>query len=866
VSVLRRGYVEVTPDISGFDQSLKTQLAQQDPGGKAGKQVGGQLNRALKRFNIDPIDVRADPKKALAGIAVAEAKLRELSGSAATVEVKIQTEKALGQLTRFRKSIGDVGEDAAPEFALSFSQRLGPLLAKMPIGGPMSAALVGAGISAAPLLGAAVAGGILGGVGIGGVIGGLSIAAKDTRVKAASDAVGDRLETRLNRAAGAFVKPALDGLNQVQRTIDQIDIEGLLADSAKLVPTIAGGASSAVADLTGSLRGLVGESAGPVREIADGLALIGRSASEGLSSLEDNADEGANALKTLFEVTASATTATFTLVNALTELYGISKQIGGDFVLQTLLKATGAEMDKTGESARRTGAGTFGMSQEMVKAAESAEVLKEKQKALKVEQDKVTASQTALTTTLDRMGGQNTIAARTSTALSTAMDNLYGATIRQADANVAYEASWDSLSGAVKGNKKSLDVHTEAGRTNREALVGLITSTNQAYLADINAGVAIDEARKKHNNRIKSIENESVKLGLNRDKTKDLIGTYGQIPKTRETDLILDGVREVVRALTNLYIYQQALATGRSISSVEQKMRTGSDAGPAKRGGGFRQGGRTGNLPEDAPAGVVHGREFVVNAPTVRRIDRQAPGFLDELHATGQIPGYATGGRVAPVDTSRRWVFEADVGRTRVPSKAEVASKVPLQFGNWPGSPASQRGDSGVWRSILSLIRSTGPMSGSFGNAYRPGDPKWHGSGRAIDWMGFNQDGLAGFLANRRPLELIHRTKNRDYAYTRGRNKGSFNEALMEAHRNHIHIAMANGGVIKEPVAGVGLSSGKSYSFGERGPETVTPGIGSAGTTLIVNIPAGAVIAGKRAAVDLFVGAFDEAKRLKLIP
>ncbi len=115
-------------------------------------------------------------------------------------------------------------------------------------------------------------------------------------------------------------------------------------------------------------------------------------------------------------------------------------------------------------------------------------------------------------------------------------------------------------------------------------------------------------------------------------------------------------------------------------------------------------------------------------------------------------------------------------------------------FGAWPSSPSAQRGDSGVWRSVVALIRSTGPLSGSFGNGYRPGDPLWHGSGRAVDWMGYEQDALATFLASKGPLELIHRTKNRDYAYTRGKNKGSFNNSLMEAHRNHIHIAFDQGG------------------------------------------------------------------------
>ncbi|MBU2662861.1 hypothetical protein KOI35_05005 [Actinoplanes bogorensis] len=134
----------------------------------------------------------------------------------------------------------------------------------------------------------------------------------------------------------------------------------------------------------------------------------------------------------------------------------------------------------------------------------------------------------------------------------------------------------------------------------------------------------------------------------------------------------------------------------------------------------------------------------------------------------------------------------------------------------------------------MQLIKGTGPLSGSFGNGYRPGDPKWHGSGRAVDWMGYNQDALASFLASKRPLELIHRTSRRDYAYTRGVNKGSFNEALMNAHRNHIHIAMQNGGVIREPVLGIG-ASGRSYSFGDGyRPERVVPmgagpGAGSGG-------------------------------------
>lgn len=120
-------------------------------------------------------------------------------------------------------------------------------------------------------------------------------------------------------------------------------------------------------------------------------------------------------------------------------------------------------------------------------------------------------------------------------------------------------------------------------------------------------------------------------------------------------------------------------------------------------------------------------------------------------------------------------------------------------FPPWPakhpgaGGPS---GDSGVWKNIVALIKSTGPISGAFGNAYRAGDPLWHGAGRAVDWMGYQQDALAMFLAGKSPLELIHRTSKRDYAFTRGKDKGSFHESLMEAHRNHVHIAMKSGGPV----------------------------------------------------------------------
>jgi phage-related protein len=154
-----------------------------------------------------------------------------------------------------------------------------------------------------------------------------------------------------------------------------------------------------------------------------------------------------------------------------------------------------------------------------------------------------------------------------------------------------------------------------------------------------------------------------------------------------------------------------------------------------------------------------------------------------------------------------------------------IAGNASPGFPPWPSSPGAQRGDSGVWRKVVALIKSTGPISGSFGNGYRAGDPLWHGSGRAVDWMGYNQNALATFLSRRNPLELIHRTNLRDYAYTRGRNKGSFNNSLMQAHRNHVHIAMAEGGLLGGGIIDRIANSGPVKLMDRGG--TLSPGFNS---------------------------------------
>lgn len=816
-----KDFSKATDDVA---KSLDSTTTAGDAAGNAIDNVGDEMSEAARA--AAKLDHEVEKLTgSLRELAIAEA----LTGENFSKQMK-EEKAALSRLTRNRKLLGDVGnesgEQAATGFVATFSQRLGPLLAKLPIEGPLGIGVAGAAVAAAPLLASVVAGAVIGEAGIGGVVGGLTLAAKDQRVKAAADVMGDRLEQRLFKAGGAFIDPALLGLQEIERAIDGIDIEGIFASSSKFVQPLTAGVTSAITDIGGALEKLV-ENAGPViGVISDGIALIGKEAGEGLASLSDNSAEGAAALTTLFEVVGSGISNVLMLVNVLTELYGIGQKIGADFALQTVLKLTGAEMDKTSSSAQDAAGSTGGLSDKMIEAAKSAEDLKKEQELLKGVQTALKGTQDNLQASLNALGGATSLQGQRAAALSTAMDNLYGASIRNTDANEAYQASWDALSDSVKTNKGTLDIHSAAGRANRDVLQGLLTANNDLYLANINAGVSIDSARKKHEDRTAAVKEEARKLGLDKDETQKLIATYGKIPPKKTTDLILTGINQVADALLDLAAVQLHLAKGTPLSGdlARRLARVQYGMPDTKRAHG---GPLPGHAPHDRADNMVYAGtpgEWVIQRPTVRKVEKSfGPGAMAYFNRYGELPAFADGGllRASRTNVPRSMLFRTTAAMTKVPTLEQAIAAVPFTMGNWPSSPAAQRGDSGVWRQIVALIRSTGPLSGTFGNAYRPGDPLWHGSGRAVDWMGFNQDRLASFLAARRPLELIHRSATRDYAYTRGVNKGSFNNALMEAHRNHIHIAMQNGGVIPEPVFGIGRS-GRTYSFAENGrPERV---------------------------------------------
>lgn len=64
---------------------------------------------------------------------------------------------------------------------------------------------------------------------------------------------------------------------------------------------------------------------------------------------------------------------------------------------------------------------------------------------------------------------------------------------------------------------------------------------------------------------------------------------------------------------------------------------------------GFAGGGWTGPGSKYQPAGVVHADEFVIQKSMRGMFERKFPGYLQHINQHGTLPGYASGGQVAPV-------------------------------------------------------------------------------------------------------------------------------------------------------------------------------------------------------------------------
>ncbi|WBC13441.1 hypothetical protein O7600_20135 [Micromonospora sp. WMMA1998] len=426
----------------------------------------------------------------------------------ADLNKKLNVERrALRTQTSLRKlidvdSASDMGAELAGRVSVSFSQRLGPLLARAPMAGMNPAALaIGAPLVAgvATLLGTAAAGAIVGGVGIGGVIGGLKLAAKDPAVQAAGAELGEDLSAMLGRASSSFVPVTLGAIDTIRgRTLGmEDDFERLFTSASRYVDPLVDGLFDAADN---AMPGLIAamDAAGPVVEVvADGIRDLGSAVGEGLSDLAPYADEGARALQVLFTVMNGGVGIVFDTLENMARLYQASEIVGA--VL-------------TGDLPRAIALTTMA-------------------------QDTASGSSTDLSDAIGGVGGAAATAAGKALELVDVLQILNGIQLNANEAEREFQAAIDEARDTFDKKVKSINLGTERGREYSAALDKIASTAKTSAQAIYDQTGSVDKANAKIDEGRNALYKQARQYGLSEGAAWAYVDSVLSIPKNWNTDI-----------------------------------------------------------------------------------------------------------------------------------------------------------------------------------------------------------------------------------------------------------------------------------------------------------------------------------------
>lgn len=300
--------------------------------------------------------------------------------------------------------------------------------------------------------------------------------------------------------------------------------------------------------------------------------------------------------------------------------------------------------------------------------------------------------------------------------LADAIRAITGEQMTAVEAEEAYHASIDALTESIRVNGATLDIRTEKGRANRDAVEAAALAIRDQTLADIESGVPMDQALKRHNDRINALRNETTKTFGAKSAADGLITTYGDIPKEVVTAYKTKGYEETMARLRNLSSSQYLLETGKPITPANLRA-VQQDRKYRYADGGFVDG--PGTTTSDSIPAWLSRKEFVNQASSV---DYYGPSFFHALNQRKipreMLPGFAKGGMV--------WPFPVTTHKTKIPDPMAVAMAMAGRVG---GGAGVQR-----WAPlVMQVLRMLGQSAGLLPNVLRRMNQESGGNPRAIN-------------------------------------------------------------------------------------------------------------------------------------
>lgn len=306
-----------------------------------------------------------------------------------------------------------------------------------------------------------------------------------------------------------------------------------------------------------------------------------------------------------------------------------------------------------------------------------------------------------------------------------ALENLIAAvkdynneTATAIDSQEGYEAALDNLTASIAENGATLDIHTEAGRSNRDALQELLTKNRDLYVANIENGMSVEQATKIYNANKTQIEKTAAAAKMNKGEVEKLSGAYGAIPKNVTTSFSTVGYDATWAKLNSLSAGQILGEKGMPITpanvrAVQKDLKMGryASGGPVI---GYGTGTSDSNLALLSHNEHVWTAQEVAAAGGHARVEALRRAVLGR-----ELPGFAAGGAVV-------WPQKVNVSKFKIPDPFAAAMAAAARGGIGSGV---QR-----WAPlVLQVLRMLGQSAALLPNVLRRMNQESGGNPRAIN-------------------------------------------------------------------------------------------------------------------------------------
>lgn len=558
---------EVNIDLNLHDRDVAPSLERD---AKAADKFGDSLQGAAK-------DSSVLTKK----IAEAEAEVKKLvkqfdqTGDMDLLKSIRKEQSNLRIFDRMRKSIAAEASDVGSEAGAKIGESL--TLSLRSLRGPAIVGAIGLGALLAPAIGTAISAAVIGGVGVGGIVGGIVAASQDAQVQSAAKLVADHVGDELLRAGGAFKGPLIESLNILDAAGSRLadNFEQISVKLAPVLPGLTGGATGFLDNVVGGIAKASDAMAPAIRALSTELPKIGDAVGDFFEEISEDPDQAVMGIVAISQAIQTTIDFSGQLLHTLGSIYEWSTRSGA--AISETMETMFGWLPVAGGAITRQGA-AFREQVDAIDAAKDASkdfVGDGLQPIIRAEEEVKRATKTATEAIDDQV---------------TAMDKMFGRFIDSREVARNYQEAIDDLTESVKGHGSSLDIGTEAGRANSEALDNLATKIKETRENTILTTGDVEAANTVYYQQVEALRQQAIKLGMSKQAANDLATELRNIPTQVATEVTAPGLLEAIgRAeyLRRLLGSNAAAARSRPIT-INGQFYPGDDSG---YGGGRAAGG-----------------------------------------------------------------------------------------------------------------------------------------------------------------------------------------------------------------------------------------------------------------------------------